>query len=137
MATMSASDCFKLGRSLLDAHDEIHNYFMNNWNNLEPAYRDHLQSLAVSLYQDASDVITHGVGVVIDDMKASVVGLVSVTGKVEQALAKISQAKSVIDIATALIAFSAAIPTGNIDTIIQAGNNLIRTAGIEGDLLNG
>jgi hypothetical protein len=134
MATITAEDAFNLGKALLDTHDDIHDYYMNKWSTLPQPDRDRLQSLTVSLYQNASDVITHAVGIVIDNLSASVAGLISVTNKVEQAVKKIDDAKKVIDIATALIGFAAAIPTGGTNAIVSAGQNLIKVAGITGSL---
>jgi hypothetical protein len=137
MTIIDASDAFNLGKSLLDAHDDIHNYYMSNWETLLQPDRDRLQSLAITLYQNASDVITHGVGVVLDDLSVSVNGLISVTNKVEKAVQGINDVKKIIDIATALIGFAAAIPTGELSTIVSSGKNLITVAGITGNLTQG
>jgi hypothetical protein len=137
MAQLSAADAFSIGKQLLDAHDVVHDYFVDNWGKLSPADRDRLQSVAITLYQNASDVISHGVGAVIDDLQASVAGITGVTGKVENALKTIKDVKKVIEVATALVGLAAAIPTGNIGTIVAAGKQLTAAAGVQGDLKKG
>ncbi len=137
MAKITSADAFALGKSFLDAHDVVHAYYLDNWKRLKKADRERLQSVAVTLYQNASDVITHGVGIVIDDLQASVAGLTSVTRKVERALKNINTVKKVIEVATALVGLAAAIPTGNIGTIVEAGKKLIAAAGVQGDVKNG
>ncbi len=64
-------------------------------------------------------------------------GLTSVTRKVERALNNINTVKKVIEVATALVGLAAAIPTGNIGTIVEAGKKLIAAAGVQGDVKNG
>lgn len=137
MAELTADDALNLGNSLLDAHDVIHNYYMDNWNALAQADRDRLESQAISLHQKASDLITQGVGIVIDDLSASVAGLVSVTNKVEQAIQKIKDVKKMIDITAALVDLAVAIPSHDAGAIVSAGKTLIDAAGIKASLTKG
>lgn len=135
--SLSSDDAFNIGQALLDVHDNIRGYLTSHRNSLSPEGRVRLQSLVITYYQNASDVVEHGIGIVIDDALISANGLVSVAKKVQAAVQKIDDEKHIISVAAALVSFAATIPAGGVGAIVQSGKHLIEVTGINADLVKG
>lgn len=122
---ITADEALELAANFRAASIELGDYVYENWTTLAPKERDQLRSLEVTLLNLSTDLVTQAAGVILDDAQASVAQLGAATQKAKRALAKIQQIKKAINVATALIGLAAAIPTGNITSILSALNGVL------------
>lgn len=121
---LTAQNALDLARTFRDAAKAVGDYLYGNWNTLPPAGRDRLRSMDVSLMNVATDLVTHAVGIILDEGQASLNELSGATQEATQAVKSITEIKKAIVIATALIGLAAAIPTGSMSTMVAALQNL-------------
>ncbi|MBP6544485.1 MAG: hypothetical protein KA265_17980 [Piscinibacter sp.] len=119
---MTADDALSLARKFREAALAAGNFLYDNWAELDPRDRDTLRSLDITLQNVATDLVTQAVGITLDEAQTSIAKLAAATDKAKTALKKINDVKAAIGIVTALIGFAAAIPTGNIASIVSAVN---------------
>jgi hypothetical protein len=124
MEKLSESDLVQLSQSFLGAAHALADFLFNEWDSLKPAVRARLNSMHTSLTMVATDLITHAVGVTLDNSQTSLAQLISVTSAAQQAFAKIKSFKNAIKVATALIALATAISTGDAPHILVAVTGL-------------
>jgi hypothetical protein len=110
-----------------EAAKAIGDYLYGNWNDIPPSDRDRLRSMHVSLVMIATDLITHAVGIIIDETIVSLDELRGAATQAKTAVANVKDAKKAISIAAALISIGAAIPTGNMGAIASAAKGLFDT----------
>ena len=117
---ISADDALQLAKQFRTAATAVGDYCYDNWGKLDPAARDKLRSLEVTLLNLATDLITQSVGIILDGAQSSLQKLQGATEVAKAALQKIANAKKAIKVVTALIGLAAAIPTGNPVSIFTA-----------------
>jgi len=121
---LTAQDALDLAKAFREAAKGVGDYLYGNWNALSAADRSRLRSMDVTLMNVATDLVTHAVGITIDTGQVSLSDLAGAAKVATDAFQKIADAKKSIVITTALIGLAAAIPTGNIATIVAAFQNL-------------
>ncbi len=121
---LSAQDALDLATAFREAAKAVGDYLYGNWNALPSADRSRLRSMDVTLMNVATDLVTHAVGIAIDEGQVSLAALAGAANEATDVLRNVDQVKKAITIATALIGLAAAIPTGNIKTVVAAFQNL-------------
>jgi hypothetical protein len=125
---VSANEALELAKGFRDASTKLGDVLYENWASIAPKERDKLRSLEVTLLNLSTDLVTQAVGIVLDDAKAGLKELGAATTTAKKAIAKIENVKKVINVVTALIGLAAAIPTGNIGSIVSAVKNVQEAA---------
>lgn len=125
---ITADEALELAAGFRATSVALGDYLYRNWTMLDSKERDKLRSLEVTLLNLSTDLVTQAAGVILDDALASVAQLKAATQMAKSALAKIEQIKKAINIATALIGLAAAIPTGNIVSIVSALDGVLDAA---------
>lgn len=121
---LNAQDAQGLATTFRGAAKAVGDYLYKKWNDLSPADRSSLEQMYVTLMNVATGLVTHAVGIAIDDGQVSLAELSGAAKKATDAFQNIADAKKAIDVTTALIGLAAAIPTGNTETIVAAFQNL-------------
>ena len=124
MEKLSESDLVQLSQSFLGAAHALSDFLFDEWDSLQPAVRARLNSMHTTLTMVSTDLITHAVGVSLDDTQTPLEQLISVTSDAKQALGKIKSSKNAIKVATTLIGLATAISTGDAPHILAAANGL-------------
>lgn len=117
---MNAQDALALAQSFREAAKALGDYLYDHWNDIPPAARDRLRSMDVTLMNVATDLVTHAVGVVLDEGQTSLAQLAAASSTAAHALQHINDAKKAVGIATALIGLAAAIPAGDLGAIASS-----------------
>lgn len=123
---MNSQDALALAQSFREAAKALGDYLYDNWNHIPPAARDRLRSMDVTLMNVATDLVTHAVGVVLDEGQTSLDQLTAASEQATQALQHIEDAKKAVSIATALIGLAAAIPAGDLGAIASSYKALVK-----------
>lgn len=121
---LTSQDALDLARTFRESAKAVGDYLYENWDVLSEASRGRLRSMDVTLMNVATDLVTHAVGVIIDEGQASLTDLSNATKTATDAIKKINDVKKSIVITTALIGLAAAIPTNNLSSIFAAFQNL-------------
>ena len=79
---LTSQDALDLATTFREAAKSVGDYLYGNWNDLPPADRSRLRSMDVTLINVATDLVTHAVGIVIDEGQASLNDLKSATNDV-------------------------------------------------------
>ena len=124
MEKLSQSDLVQLSQNFLATAHSLADFLFDNWDSLPPAVRVRLNSLHSTLTMVSTDLITHAVGVTLDDTQTSLDQLNKVTEEAKEALSQIKDFKLAVKAATALIALATAISTGDALHILAAVNGL-------------
>jgi hypothetical protein len=124
MQKLSESDLVQLSQSFLGAAHALSDFLFDEWDSLQPAVRARLNSMHTTLTMVSTDLITHAVGVSLDDTQTPLEQLISVTSDAKRALGKIKSSKNAIKVATTLIGLATAISTGDAPHILAAANGL-------------
>jgi len=124
MTKLSQADLLQLSQDFLDTAHALSDFLFEQWDSLTPGARAKLNSMHTTLTMVATDLISHAVGVTLDDAQTSLEQLTSVTADAKAALGKIKNVKKAVGIAAALIALATAIPTGDAPHIFAAVEGL-------------
>jgi hypothetical protein len=119
-AKITKDEARQLAAQFREASTLLGDYLYDNWAQIAPPDRDVIRSLEVTLLNLATDLVTQAAGITLDNAQASLKDLEAATQVAKKALKKINQAKKAINVVTALIGLAAAIPTGNIVSIVSA-----------------
>jgi hypothetical protein len=114
---ISAQSAFEFAKWFRERAEELDTALYDNWDQIAGSDRKRLHSMSATLRLVASDLVTHAVGIVIDESQVSLEDLRAVTGKARAALERINSAKQAISVAAALISLAAAVPTGSMPAI--------------------
>lgn len=121
---LTSQDALKLAKTYREAAKAVGDYLYENWDSISSTDRSRLRSMDVTLMNVATDLVTHAVGIVIDEGQASLSDLSDATKTATNAVNKIADVKKAIVITTALIGLAAAIPTNDMGSIFAAFQNL-------------
>ncbi len=123
---INSQDALALAQSFREAAKALGDYLYDNWNHIPPAARDRLRSMDVTLMNVATDLVTHAVGVVLDEGQTRLDQLTTASDQATQALQHIEDAKKAVGIATALIGLAAAIPAADLGAISSSYKALVK-----------
>lgn len=123
-------DALNLATAFREAAKALGDYLYERWSDLPPADSSSLGQMYVTLKNTIAHLPTHATGIVIDECQVSLAELSGATKAAANAFQNIADTKQAVAITTALIDLAAAIPTGKIEAIVAAFQNLQKATSI-------
>lgn len=113
MATTTAEQAFELADGYRRTADAMTSRLLDSWAELEASERATMQAQAGALLAAAIEVRVRAMGLLLDEVEASVTVLLRATSKANAAIKALDSAKGVIRVSTAVLAVAGAIGTQN------------------------
>jgi hypothetical protein len=126
---ISANDAFQLAQAFTEASKLISDILFNKGLPMSDDW-EKLKSTNMVLLAAAGNLVTHAVGVTLQDGKADLVQIKDATQKAKHVLQVITDIKKAIAIAGALLDLATAIPTGNVVSIATSAAGLFKAVGV-------
>ena len=121
---ITAQQALDLAIAFREAAKSVGDYLYGQWNDLPKADRERLRSMDVTLMNVSTDLVTHAVGISLDEGQVSIDALTETTAEANGAIQKMDEVKKMIGVAAALIGLAAALPTGSMQSIASAFQTL-------------
>lgn len=122
---ITADQAFDLADGLRDCSVAIGDHLYANWDTLTPSLRRDLEREEIDLRTFATRVRVRAVGIVLDDVDASVSRLKKATKDATEVITRIKDAKRALEIGTAVVTLAGAIVSENPQAIASALQGLI------------
>jgi hypothetical protein len=113
MAKISADDALDLAKLFKQSALDVGQFQLDHWDDLSTSQRRALTDEEYTLLDHSQNLVTYGVGVILDDAQASLNQIKKATADANKAIETIQDIKKVLTIAAALVALGASIYVGN------------------------
>jgi hypothetical protein len=123
--TITLINANAIADQLVELAEQISDFRFKHFDTLSTEDSANLRLLVSSIRRTASDITALIIGQKIQDLQDNLKVIAEAANEAEKAIAKITEIREAIDIATAIVRLGSAVITLNPDAILEAANNLI------------